>query len=935
MSEFERVRFRRLLLAAAIALAISATAIQLPTGDASVEGTSRRAEAEAATSGTGLDGLQGRLAPPSVPVVFVSRNRIATLNGIYVGPGLDIQGRELTPGGRLLVLHPDGRVVDLTSGSDIYDVQQPDVSFDGRTIVFSGVTSDRGQWHLFEIGIDGHGLRQLTYSDRNWEIPADPRSPSRNRSVFGRYGDFGPIYLPDGRIMFVSTRYATVSASCGHRGLNLYVLDPDTGDIHRRTTERSGAIDPYVMKNGMIVFSHWFDVMSIPSPYGPGLRPLEYDYNFAPSFWALWAVNPDGSNNGRYAFGLGGLVDSGGLYQPHEMPDGDLVATVRSSRSLLGSTLANAITRLTPGPTPRHSLKYLGDPRNAEAPHSLSPAPLPDGRIVCSYTLTPTLAVDWRGVHTADYDFGLVVVDGELENTTLLYNEPGTDELDAVAAYPRSAEIIPDLPDAHLVTDDPTVDLGTTAKLINLNVYADMPIEAVDLPSPKVGTVTHIEVYDDSQVFTTSEEFPKISKQMPRLVARFPVDRSGAFTATVPADRALLYILVNGNGVASRTTMSQTRVDKAGTTLTSLFGHDFLRPDGDFVCTGCHRGHMFEPDLAMASQANLARIAAASASSERSPFYAGAWRINDLRRADGATRYGWSSDGGTGEWVELRWPTTVEVNSVTLYPLTGRGCRVAAATLSFSDRTAVELGPQMVDGSPEEIAFGEPKHIRWLRYTVDDAATNLVGLGEIAVNGPADVILPDTPPPAPTNLTSTEGVIYLSWDPVRDPGVAGYRIHYGTEPGNYTEYADVGDVTTFVMRDLVEDGVAYYLAAKAYNVHGTESGEFSNEVSATAVAPVVTSITPTWGPTGGYTPITIKGRNFSTYGVRVTMGGSHALSVKVVDDETVTALTHWHSAGTVYVEVANPDDLKGRLEDAFTYGEPREPIIYIPHALAR
>jgi hypothetical protein len=219
-----------------------------------------------------------------------------------------------------------------------------------------------------------------------------------------------------------------------------------------------------------------------------------------------------------------------------------------------------------------------------------------------------------------------------------------------------------------------------------------------------------------------------------------------------------------------------------------------------------------------------------------------------------------------------------------------------------------------------------------MRFTVNEAATNVVGLSEIVVNGSPDVVLPDVPPPAPEGLTVTEGVLYLAWEPVIDPLLAGYRVYYGTEPGAYTDFADVGDVTTFIMRDLVEDGTTYFLAAKAYNVHGTESIGFSGEVSATALGPQVHSIRPNHGPTGGYTRVTIKGANFASSGVRVSIGGSHQLSVKVVDDETITCLTHWKSAGTYDVEVANPDDLKGVLEDAFTYQKPERPINYVPLA---
>ena len=871
---------------------------------------------------------------PDVPIVFVSRNRLETLDNIHVGPPLDVPGRERTPGGRLLLWRPDGSVTDLTAGTSLYDVQQPDVSFDGTKVVFSAVTGRGEQWHLYEIGLDGTGFRQLTDDDRDIPIPDDPRDPGRNERVFGRYGDFGPAYLPDGRIIFVSTRYMTLSGSCGQRGQNLYVLDPETGEMHRRTTERAGAIDPAVLSDGTVVFSHWIDAMNEPATDGPGLRPLETDYNFAPSFWGILDMNPDGTGAHRYAFLRGGLQDDGGAYQPHELPDGDLVVTFRGAGSLLGDTLANAITRIEPGLVEPHELRFLGDPYNLEGPHALGPAPLPDGRIVCSYTPTSTVEIDWRGRHTASYDFGLYVVDEKMKTLAPLYNEPDTDELDAVAVYPRSAPVIPDHPNADLITDDPTVELGTTATMINHNLYADLPLDVVELPSPKVGTVVGVVVYDDSQTFTTTNRFPLLQKQMPRFVGSFPVDEHGAFTATVPADKALLFVLVNHNGVAVRSPMSLLRPNAPGNSITHSFnGHDYLRPDDVIQCTGCHKGHMMQPDLAMEAQANLSRLAVATASSEIVPFFAGAWRANDLRLAEEARpeqsrrdgRYAWATDDGSGAWVQLDWPMEIEATQAVLYPLTARGCRVTAATLTLSDGTSYHIGPLHDDGSPLVIPFDPPSTISWIRFTVDEAISTLVGLAELVVNGPPDVALPDTPPPTPTNLTTTDGVLFLQWNRVADPGLAGYKLYYGTEPGQYIGSVDVGDVSRFMARDLPQDGVTYYVAAKAYNVYGTESLTFSNEVSATAHAPLVTSIKPDHGPIGGGTPITITGQYFAPRGVRVSLGGEHAYGVEVVDEQTITAITHWHMAGTVDVVVFNPDDLFGILPDGFTYKKPEPP----------
>ena len=71
----------------------------------------------------------------------------------------------------------------------------PEVSFDGSHVLFSycKVDSDpprRGQFldrhfHLYEVDATGSHLRQLTD---------------------GPYDDFSPRYLPDGKIIFVSTR---------------------------------------------------------------------------------------------------------------------------------------------------------------------------------------------------------------------------------------------------------------------------------------------------------------------------------------------------------------------------------------------------------------------------------------------------------------------------------------------------------------------------------------------------------------------------------------------------------------------------------------------------------------------------------------------------------------------------------------------------------
>ena len=84
-------------------------------------------------------------------------------------------------------------------------------------------------------------------------------------------------------------------------------------------------------------------------------------------------------------------------------------------------------------------------------------------------------------------------------------------------------------------------------------------------------------------------------------------------------------------------------------------------------------------------------------------------------------------------------------------------------------------------------------------------------------------------------LKSLAGQAGLAWN--GSSGAIGYRVYYGTAPGNYSQNIDVGNVTTYNVSSLI-DGQTYYFAAKAYDSAGNLSG-YSNEVNKT-----VSSTTP-------------------------------------------------------------------------------------------
>jgi len=74
--------------------------------------------------------------------------------------------------------------------------------------------------------------------------------------------------------------------------------------------------------------------------------------------------------------------------------------------------------------------------------------------------------------------------------------------------------------------------------------------------------------------------------------------------------------------------------------------------------------------------------------------------------------------------------------------------------------------------------------------------------------------------------TVSAGEIQLAWDPAS--GASGYRVYYGTSPGQYT--ASVAVYGTATSLTGLQNCTTYFVSVKAFNAAG-ESAEFSNELS--------------------------------------------------------------------------------------------------------
>ncbi len=131
------------------------------------------------------------------------------------------------------------------------------------------------------------------------------------------------------------------------------------------------------------------------------------------------------------------------------------------------------------------------------------------------------------------------------------------------------------------------------------------------------------------------------------------------------------------------------------------------------------------------------------------------------------------------------------------------------------------------------------------------------------------------------------GTMGIAWDPVSDGDLAGYKVYYGTTPGNYPLSRDVGNTTSTTLTGL-DPCTRYYVAVKAYDTGGLESTSYSNEIAGLP-RPVVNTVTPSSGEQGATLTLTLGGESYDT-GATVEFSGS-GITVLAVRRNSCTQLS--------------------------------------------
>ncbi|MFN0150275.1 MAG: hypothetical protein ACKVU1_06120 [bacterium] len=435
---------------------------------------------------------------------------------------------------KLSPVSPEGIVTPITNyvGASVSD---PCVSFDGRHILFS-MRPPGGSWrNIYEIGVDGGDLRQVTS---------------------GGGHDFDPLYLPDGRIMFTSSRGGEMDEYNHAPSEHLYRCNADGSECERVSFNQSDDFDPALLPDGKIVYTRW-------EHFGTMNR------------FPLFFTNPDGSGT-FHKFGPHGR----NFFHAQPTPDGRIIA-IESTR-IEGDAGPIAVLKLEEGPADpvdesagKHWDVVTPEITNGGTPWPYGafkyPFPLGGNRYVVCYTLP---AAEEDESDFALYTFTLAQAGaGTPENPatftisdlSFLYNDPNMNEYDAQLIAPRERPpIIPSVVNKQL---DYGIFMAQDVFNRGTNDGQERPrkgIDAIDRIAVIVGRPTKVGEMGDF----SANEFEKRA-----LLGFAPVYADGSFRIKVPSDTPISFATLDDldrGFVVKRTWL-------------------YARPGEEFDdCVGCH-----------------------------------------------------------------------------------------------------------------------------------------------------------------------------------------------------------------------------------------------------------------------------------------------------------------------------------------------------------
>lgn len=373
----------------------------------------------------------------------------------------------------------------------------PDVSFDGQSIVFAGKRSPDDDWQVWKMNTDGSDKVQITRGHGANVAP-----------VFAGSRFYLNDPAPTPQLIYASTKDGWSNDRTGGAAFALYGTDLEGETVHRLTFNLNSDFSPDVLSNGRIVFSSW---------------QFHGGENSSDGHVALLAVNLDGTDLMPY-------------YGNHEGPSFKGMTHISDFDDRVYFVETNQHDRLGGGDIavvsqsrPLHSYRSLTSDQDGSF---LTPTPLPDGGLIASYRSSVSNSV--YAVYSVDPESG--------ERLEPVYEEAGWHSIDAqvLNSHPqvrgRSNWLIPG---------------STTGVFYSLNSYRSNLFNGEELAP---GSIKFVRVIEGVPALSEASTGAR------RLLGIAPVEVDGSFHIRVPAETPITFQLLDEDYVALRAQQAWTWV---------------------------------------------------------------------------------------------------------------------------------------------------------------------------------------------------------------------------------------------------------------------------------------------------------------------------------------------------------------------------------------